>query len=318
MTIKNHHEGTTLTFDARILAGVGVLVAVAEAGNFARAAEALGLTPSGVSRAVARLEGRVGVRLFDRTPRSVTLTQEGRRFHAQVLPLLAAIEEAAGEAAGAAVAVGGKLRVNVDPWFARMVLAPNLQRFLGRYPMLSLDLIVSNHREEMMTGVDVAVRFGPADGVSLVARKILETRVLTCAAPAYLERCGMPATPHDLIDHEAILFRDPRSGLPFAWGFGRNGAAFEVDVRGRMTTDDPSTAVEACLAGQGIFQSFELGLGRWLECGELVSILSEWSDESYPLYAYHPSRHLPPAKVRAFLDFVQEIACFPKGRARLQ
>lgn len=297
-----------LSFDARILAGVGVLVAVAEAGNFARAAEALGLTPSGVSRAVARLEARVGVRLFDRTPRSVTLTQEGRRFHAQILPLLAGIEEAAGEAAGAAATVSGKLRVNVDPWFARMVLAPNLQRFLGRYPALSLDLVVSNHREEMMAGMDVAVRFGPADGASLIARKLLETRVLTCASPAYLERHGIPTTPHDLVWHETILFRDPQTGLPFRWGFGRNGEEFEVDVRGRVTTDDPSTAIEACLAGQGIFQSLELGMDRWLERGELVAILTDWSDERYPLHAYHPSRHLPPAKVRAFLDFVQEIS----------
>jgi DNA-binding transcriptional LysR family regulator len=296
-----------MSFDARILAGVGVLATVTEVGNFARAAEVLGLTPSGVSRAVARLEARVGVRLFDRTPRSVTLTEEGRRFHAQVVPLLAGIEEAATEAAGAGMEVSGKLRVNVDPWFARLVLAPNLHRFLSQYPLLSVDLIVSNHREEMMTGTDVAVRFGRVDGDSLVARKILETRVLTCAAPAYLERRGMPATPHDLVDHEAILFRDPRTGLPFTWGFGRGDDEFEVDIRGRVTTDDPSTAVEACLAGQGIFQSLELGLGRWLERGELVQILADWSDEMWPLYAYHPSRHLPPAKVRAFLDFVQEI-----------
>src|SRR5579862_7245565 len=99
-----------MSFDARLLTGVGVLAAVAEAGNFARAAEALGLTPSGVSRAVARLEARIGVRLFDRSPRSVSLTEEGRRFHARVGPLLAGLEEAAGEAAGAAAAVGGKLR----------------------------------------------------------------------------------------------------------------------------------------------------------------------------------------------------------------
>jgi DNA-binding transcriptional LysR family regulator len=297
-----------MSFDARILTGVGVLATVTEVGNFARAAEVLGLTPSGVSRAVARLEARIGVRLFDRTPRSVTLTEEGRRFHAQVVPLLAGIEEAATEAAGAAAAVSGKLRVNVDPWFSRMVLAPKLPRFLAQYPLLSLDLIVSNHREEMMTGADVAVRFGPAEGASLIARKLLETRVLTCAAPAYLDRHGVPATPHDLLHQETILFRDPQTGLPFAWGFAQDGEEFEVAVRGRITTDDPSTAIEACVAGQGIFQSLELGLDHWLERGELVRILVDWSDEIYPLYAYHPSRHLPPVKVRAFLNFVQEIA----------
>src|ERR1700720_1225142 len=148
-----------MAFDSRLLGGISVLAAVVETGNFVRAAQALGLTQSGVSRAVARLEARVGVRLFDRTPRSVTLTEEGRRFHAQVIPLLAGIEEAATEAAGAAAAVSGKLRVNVDPWFSRMVLAPKLPRFLAQYPLLSLDLIVSNHREEMMAGADVAVRF---------------------------------------------------------------------------------------------------------------------------------------------------------------
>jgi DNA-binding transcriptional LysR family regulator len=115
-----------MAFDSRLLNGVGVLAAVVESGNFARAAEALGLIPSGVSRAVARLEMRLGVRLFDRTPRAVTLTDDGPRFHAQIGPLLAAIEEAANEVAGAAATVRGRLRVNVDPWLARWVLAPRL------------------------------------------------------------------------------------------------------------------------------------------------------------------------------------------------
>jgi DNA-binding transcriptional LysR family regulator len=297
-----------MSFDARILTGVGVLAAVTESGNFARAAETLGLTPSGVSRAVARLEARVGVRLFDRTPRAVTLTEEGRRFHAQVMPLLASIEEAATEVAGAAAAVSGRLRVNVDPWFARMVLAPRLPEFLRRYPLVSLDLLVSNHREEMMTGVDVAVRFGPTDGASLIARKLLETRVVTCAAPTYLDRYGAPRTPYDLLHHEALLFRDPQTGRPFEWAFSRNGETVDIDVRGRMTTDDPSAAIEACAAGYGVFQSLALGLDPWLRRGDLVQVLGDWSDEFYPLYAYHPSRHLPPAKVRAFLDFIQEVA----------
>jgi DNA-binding transcriptional LysR family regulator len=297
-----------MRFDTRLLTGAGVLAAVTETGNFARAAEMLGLTPSGVSRAVARLEARVGVRLFDRNPREVTLTEEGRRFHAQVVPLLAGLEEAAADAAGAAITVGGRLRVSVDPWFARMVLAPRLQVFLARYPLLSVDLTTSNYREEMMTGVDVAVRFGPPAEPSLIARKLLETRILTCAAPAYLERHGKPKTPHDLVHHEALLFRDPQTGLPFKWEFHREGEVIDVKVAGRLVMDDPSTGVAACIAGQGIFQSLALGLEPLLSRGDLVQILSEWSDERYSLYAYHPSRHLPPAKVRAFLDFVHEIA----------
>src|ERR1700758_156424 len=109
-----------MPFDSRLLAGIGVLSAVAESGSFIGAADAVGLTPSGVSRAVARLEARVGVRLFDRTPRAVTLTDEGRRFHARVMPLLAGLEDAASEAAGAVSSVRGRLRVNLDPWIARL------------------------------------------------------------------------------------------------------------------------------------------------------------------------------------------------------
>jgi DNA-binding transcriptional LysR family regulator len=297
-----------MAFDTRLLTGVGVMAAVTEAGNFARAAEMLGLTPSAVSRAVARLEARVGVRLFDRTPREVSLTEEGRRFHTQVMPLLAGLDEAATEAAGAAAVVGGRLRVSVDPWFARLVLAPKLQQFLVRYPQLSVDLSTSNYREAMMAGVDVAVRFGPPDESSLIARKLLETRVLTVAAPAYLERHGEPRSPQDLIHHQALLFRDPQTGLPFPWEFRRGGKVREVKVAGRLVMDDSSVAISACLAGQGIFQSLAIGLADLLSRGELVQILAEWSEERFPLYAYHPSRRHPPAKVRAFLDFIQEIA----------
>jgi len=297
-----------MVFDTRLLTGVGVLVAVTEAGNFARAAEMLGLTPSAVSRAVARLEARVGVRLFDRNPREVSLTEEGRRFHTQVMPLLAGLDEAAAEAAGAAAVVRGRLRVSVDPWFARIVLASKLQQFLVRYPLLSVDLSTSNYREEMMTGVDVAVRFGPPDESSLIVRKLLETRILTVAAPAYLEKHGEPRSPHDLVHHEALLFRDPQTGLPFPWEFQRYGEVSEIKVSSRLVIDDPSVAMAACLAGQGIFQSLAIGLAPLLSRGELIQILPEWSEELYPLYAYHPSRHLPPAKVRALLDFIQEIA----------
>jgi DNA-binding transcriptional LysR family regulator len=200
------------------------------------------------------------------------------------------------------------LRVSVDPWFARMVFAPRLPQFMTRYPLLSLALTTSNYREDMMAGVDVAVRFGPPHLTSLIARKLLETPVLTLAAPAYLEKFGEPLTPHDLAHHEALLFRDPQTGRPFHWEFHRGKEVFEVNIAGRVATDDPSAAIAACVAGHGVFQSLAMGLRPWLTSGQLVQVLPEWSEERYPLYAYHPSRHLPPAKVRAFLDFVQEIA----------
>ena len=301
-----------MSFDGRLLAGIGVLGAVVQSGSFARAGEALGLTPSGISRAVARLEARLGVRLFDRTSHAVSLTDEGRRFHARVAPLLAGLEEAAGDAAGAAAAVRGRLRVNVDPWFARLVLAPRLSGFLASHPLLSLELVVRDTLGELVAeGFDAAVRFGEPEPSALIARKLLETRILTCAAPAYLARHGRPDHPRELERHECLLYRDPLTGRPFSWEFHRRGEVVAVRASGRLVLNDLATKLTACAAGHGIAQSIELGLDALLRAGTLVQILPDWSDERFPLYAYHPSRHLPPAKVRAFLDFVRESIATP-------
>lgn len=301
-----------MAFDGRLLAGIGVLIAVVESGSFVRAGEALGLTPSGVSRAVARLEARVGVRLFDRTPRAVTLTDEGRRFHAQVAPLVSGLEDAAAEAAGAAALVGGRLRVNVDAWFARMVLAPNLPAFMDAHPALSLELVVRDGLGELVAdGFDAAVRFGEPEPSGLVARKLLETRILACAAPSYLACRGTPQHPQDLVDHECLMFRDPVTGRPFGWEFHRGGEVVEVAATGRLVLNDLATKLAACAAGHGIALTIALGVDPLLASGTLVQVLPDWAEERFPLYAYHPSRHLPPAKVRAFLDFVSASIAEP-------
>src|ERR1700727_298383 len=286
-----------MSFDARILTGVGVLAAVTETGNFARAAEALGLTPSGVSRAVARLEARLGVRLFDRTPRAVRLTEEGRRFHAQVAPLLAGLEDAATDASATAGSVRGRLRVNADPWFARLVLAPRLPLFLARHPDLSLEVVVRDTPGDLVAeGMDVAVRFGEIGPPSLIARKLLETRIIAIAAPSYLKRHGTPRRPADLLKHECLLFRDPVSGRPFGWEFRRKNELVEVDVQGRVVFNDLQTKLAACVAGQGIAQSVAFGLEPLLASKALVQVLPDWAEEPYALYSYYPSRHLSPAK----------------------
>ena len=225
-------------------------------------ARRLGLTPSGVSRAVARLEARVGVRLFDRTPRAVSLTDEGRRFYAQVMPLLAGLEEAASDAAGAAASVRGRLRVNVDPWFARLVLAPRFAGFLAAHPALSLELVVRDRLGELIAeGFDAAVRFGEPEPSGLIARKLLETRILACAAPAYLARHGAPEHPRDLERHECLMFRDPVTGRPFPWEFRRGD---EVLCVGAWAVGAQRSGDQACCcaAGFGIAQTIELGVVR--------------------------------------------------------
>jgi DNA-binding transcriptional LysR family regulator len=148
------------------------------------------------------------------------------------------------------------------------------------------------------------VRFGEPEPSSLIARKLLETRILTCAAPAYLARRGTPRHPRDLGQHECLLFRDPVTGRPFPWEFHRDDEVIEVKVSGQLVVNDLATKLTACAAGHGISQTFALGLDGLLASGELMQILSDWAQERFPLYAYHPSRHLPPAKVRVFLDFV--------------
>jgi DNA-binding transcriptional LysR family regulator len=253
-----------VAFDSRLLAGIGVMQAVVESGSFVRAGEALGLTPSGVSRAVARLEARIGVRLFDRSPRAVALTEEGRRFHAQVAPLLAGIEEAASDAAGAAAKVRGRLRVNVDPWFARLVLAPRLVAFLAAHPALAVDLIVRDTIGDLVAeGFDAAVRFGEPEASGVIARKLLETRILACAAPAYLARCGTPAHPLDLEGHECLLYRDPVTGRPFPWEFhSRAGEVVEVRATGRLVTNDLATKLAAAWPGTASRRSSSRGWRR--------------------------------------------------------
>jgi DNA-binding transcriptional LysR family regulator len=304
-----------MAFDGRLLPGIGVLAQVVETGNFARAGEALGLTPSGISRAVARLEARLGVRLFDRTPQVVSLTEEGRLFYAHVAPLLAGLEDAAANASAATGSVRGKLRVNCDPWFARLVLAPRLPLFLERHPDLSMEIIVRDTPADLVAeGMDVAVRFGEVGPPGLIARKVLETRILAVAAPSYLERRGTPRKPADLLRHECLLFRDPVTGKPFEWEFRRKGEVVEVAVTGRVVFNDLQTKLAACVAGQGIAQSVAFGLEPFLADRRLIQVLPDWAEERYTLYSYYPSRHLPPAKVRVFLEFLLES--LPAKRSR--
>jgi DNA-binding transcriptional LysR family regulator len=292
-----------------LLAELELLAAVVQTSSFVRAGERVGLTQSGVSRAVARLEAQVGVRLFDRNARAVVLTDEGRRFHERVAPLLTSLAEAVDSAAHSAQRVRGRLRIHVDTFFARYVLAPRLHAFLGRYPELELEVVAGPHDHSgnlVAHGFDVAVRFGEPPASSLIARKLLETRIITCAAPAYVARRGQPRHPRELAgDHECILFVDPATGRPFEWEFQRGKTRLgPIAVRGRLVVNDVATALGVCLAGHGIAQLMELGNSDLVRSGALVELFPRWHDELFPLYVFHPSRHMPAAKVRAFLDFV--------------
>ena len=296
-----------MPFDGRLLAGLSVLAAVVDSGSFVRAADALGLSSSGVSRAIARLESRVGVRLLDRTTRSVSLTDEGRRFFEQVAPLMAGIEEAATLASGAAGAVRGRLRVNVDPLFLRVAVAARLPEVLERHPDLSLELIARDSIGDLVAdGFDLAVRFTIPTQSGYVARKLFETPVLTVASPSYLAKNGHPTHPWELANHHCLHFRNPASGRAFEWEFHRQGEILPLDLGGRLLLSDPESHTAAILAGAGVAQVLGFSVQRHIDRGELILLFPDWNGETFPLYALYPSRHLPPAKVRAFVDFCQE------------
>ena len=296
-----------MAFDARVISNVGVLAAIIEGGSFARAAEALGLSRSGVSRAVSRLEARVGVRLLDRTTRAVSLTDEGRKLYSEVAPLLNGIEDAVTVTSGSSTAVRGRLRVNVDAFFSRLMLTPHIGEFLERYPELSVELVARDQLGDLVAeGFDIAVRFGTPPVSSLVARKIFETRTILVASPTYVERRGRPTTPSDLSRHECIQVRDSLTGQPIeAWRFFREEQTVEVQTRGRLMVAEFGTLLGACQEGVGIARIKSIGVQRLIEQGALVELLSDWKGDIFPMYALYPSRHLPAAKVRAFVDFVQ-------------
>ena len=302
------NKSRSRAFDRHSLSGLAVLRAVVSAGNFVRAGEALGLTQSAVSRAIARLEDRVGVRLFHRTARSISLTDEGLRFYELVAPHLAAIEDATMEAGDSSTKVRGRLRVNVDAGIGQFVLTPRLQPFLAQHPELSVEMPVRDRMGDLVQeGFDVSIRFGIPEPSALKARLLMRTRVVTCASPAYIARLGMPRRPADIEKHQCVLMRNPATGIHFEWEFVRRKKAVSVNASGQLMVNEAGPLLAAVIGGHGIAQVLELYAHEFLTDGRLVQVLPEWAEETYPLYAYHHSAQLMSAKVRAFIDFVVSL-----------
>jgi DNA-binding transcriptional LysR family regulator len=250
------------------------------------------------------------MRLFERTTRSVSMTDEGRRLFVQVCPLLTGLEDAVASVMEGRALVRGKLRVQMHRTFAHFLEGIRLRAFLEAHPELELELITRDQLGDLVSeGFDVAIHIGRPPVSSLVARKLWDTRILTVAAPSYFKRHKHPATPQDLVTDRHILidYRDPETGRPFEWEFHRGRRIVKTPTNGHIIVSDIITMHNLCLAGYGIVQVMENAVSRLLRQGRLIDLFPDWPDERFPFYAVYPSRKHLPAKTRAFLDFVVSL-----------
>jgi DNA-binding transcriptional LysR family regulator len=284
------------------LAAMRVFAQVVESGSFAKASERLGLSTSATSRQVAELEGHLAARLLNRTTRKVSLTESGRAFYERCVQLLADLEEAEQEAARAAVVPRGTIKLTTSGVFGTRHVAPAIAAFLAEHPGVRFDVSLSERVVDLVDeGFDLAVRIGTPGGQNLVARKLGETRLLPCAAPAYLAAHGAPKIPEDLAKHNCFTYEYvSQRGV---WRFrDASGATRAVRVQGNLHSNSGDFVAEAAARGAGIVFEPSFIVGPEVRAGRLVPLLQEFSPEPLPIYAVYPSRKHLSAKVRLFVD----------------
>lgn len=284
------------------LNGINAFVAAAEAGSFALAAQRLHLTRSAVGKSIARLEARLGVRLFHRTTRSQSLTEQGQSFYERCARALAELEQAEAELQAGQTEPRGKLRVSVPVLFGRRCVAPLLIELAQRYPQLELEMSFNDRYTDLIEdGFDLAIRSGAlANSATLAARKLGEQTMVLCATPAYLAAHGTPQTLDELQQHPGLGYY--RSGV-INWQFrDEQGRETILQMNSRLRFDDLEAVAHAALAGLGIARLPHWLVAAELNNGQLVRVLEQMTPFSFPLHAVWPhSRHLP-SKLRAAID----------------
>ena len=297
------------------------VLAIARRGSFRAAALELGMSTTSLSNAIANLEQRLGVRLFNRTTRSVALTDAGRSFVGMVGPALQDIHLALDAVRSQQQTPSGTLRINAFVTAAREVLAPLVLAFLQRFPQVHIDLVTEGRLVDIVgEGFDFGVR-----GLNLVPHDMIAVplgpprRHAVVAAPAYFERRRQPEVPSDLLDHDCVRARLPNGAL-LRWQFEKAGEALQLEVPGRLTLDEASLARIAVLAGAGIGYFMESDVRADIASGHLMHVLADWTPPQAPLGLYYPSRRHSSAAARAFLaaarDFGGTAAAPPDDPAR--
>lgn len=285
---------------------MAVFKLVAERGSFAAAADDAGLSPSAVSKLIARLEQRLGAHLVNRTTRRLALTAEGEIFLDRSRKILEAIEAAESEISGGRLSPRGHLRVHSFPSFAVDKLAPTLPEFLARYPRITFDFLVTNRRVDVIRdNVDISFRVGPLGDSTLVARKIVDLTQVVCASPRYLAEHGRPTKPSDLAQHVCLtLSHVPASA---SWSFLVDGAAVQIHVGGPISADSADMLVKLAIAGAGIVRLGDIIVVRAIQQGLLVPVLQALEvPKAFPFWALMPPGRQRAPKVRVFLDFLVE------------
>ena len=289
------------------LADLDAFVAVARARSF-RAAAASGVaSASGLSEAVRRLEARLGVRLLNRTTRSVTPTDAGERLLGQVGPALGEITSAFEVIGGLRGSQAGTLRLNAPTFVAQYVLPPIVAGFLAAHPDIALELQAEDSFIDVLAaGFDAGIRYEERLERDMIAIPIgpRRQRYVTAAAPSYLRQHGRPAHPRELLDHSCLRHRFANGNMP-PWEFERGGELVRVAASGRLVSNSLGVAVTAAVGGAGVITSFEEILAEPLATGALEPVLAEWWQSFSGPYLYYPSRTLMPGPLRAFVDFVK-------------
>ncbi|AUX76511.1 MULTISPECIES: LysR family transcriptional regulator [Sinorhizobium] len=289
------------------LADLDAFAAVAHARSFRTAAKKRGVSASALSEALRRLESRLGVRLLNRTTRSVTVTEAGRRLLERLAPALGEIAGALEQVASERDNPAGTLRLNVPTIVAREILPPIVGPFLAAHPAIALEVTAEDGFIDVLAaGFDAGVRYEERLEKDMIAIPIgpRVQRYVTAAAPAYLARHGVPQHPRDLLDHATIRHRF-QNGIALAWEFGEDEAAITVSPPATVLANSIDLEISAAVAGHGIIRTFEELVMPEMRTGRLVPILEDWVTSFPGPYLYYAGRRHLPAPLRAFVDFLK-------------
>jgi DNA-binding transcriptional LysR family regulator len=283
------------------------VLALARLKSFRAAATELGMSTSSLSQTIAALEARIGVRLFNRTTRSVALSEAGEQFVATVAPAVVSIREAMEQAGSHRDVPAGTLRLNSSIGAARQLFDPLLLEYLRRYPQMAVDLVTEGRLVDIVVdGFDAGIRLAESVPQDMIAVPLgAAQRVAVVATPEYFAEHGIPRSPADLSAHRCIRARKA-SGAIYRWEFERHGEAVEVDVKGPLTLDETSLMLLAARAGLGLAYLSEWDVAADLASGRLQRVLQDWTPAFDGLCLYYPGRRHLPAGLRALIELIRE------------